>query len=88
MKQLPFDLSPLSGADIGTVRQEDLPDIADLALDPALPQEERLAFLINALGNPYCFRFGDLCVKMEFPENGPPLWDLLLDYFCSERNCL
>ena len=53
-----------------------------------LSREDRVARLLHRGENPYCFRFGDVGVKIEFTENGPPLQDALANFLIRQKNGL
>lgn len=74
--------------DITTVSKEDLTDVSGFVFDTAVPREERAALVINKLKNPYCFRVGDMGVKLEFLENAPSLEDCLTDFLRRKKNGL
>ena len=73
-------LSKLADIDIEAVNKEDLTDVSGFALDNAVPQEQRAARILATLGNPYCFRVGDMGVKLEFSEGAPALQDVFNDF--------
>lgn len=81
-------LSALAGAEIQKMNKEELVDVSGLALDPDIPQELRADYILNATGNPYCFRVGDLGVKLEFLDGAPPLQDALSDFFQRKKSGL
>jgi hypothetical protein len=70
-------ISELTEVDIGTVDKEELIDAGGFTFDSTVPHEQRLASVIAALQNPYCFRVGDMGVKLEFSEDAPALQDVL-----------
>lgn len=74
-------LSELAGVDITTVNKEDLVDVSGLAFDNTVPREQRAAQVLRKVKNPYCFRVGDMGVKLEFLDNAPPLQDCFLTSF-------
>ena len=77
-------LSELAGVDITTVNEEDLVDVSGLAFDNTVPREQRAAQVLRKVKNPYCFRVGDMGVKLEFLDNAPPLQDCFSDFL--QRN--
>ena len=50
---------------------------------PALPPEQE-----KPLDNPYCFRYGDMAIKLEFAEDGPSLQELLTGFFLRQKSGL
>ena len=49
---------------------DELVDIREVAVDKALPKEERIRAVLNQLKNPYRFRCGDFVVNAAFANNG------------------
>lgn len=81
-----IDLKALADADIQAIDKEELADVSGLVLDPELPQELRAGCILEAAGNPYCFRVGGLGVKLEFMDSGPPLQEAISS-FLQRKNC-
>lgn len=65
------NLSNLSKAKMLEVPKEELVDVSSLTFDNTIPRERRAAALIGKIKNPYCFRVGEVGVKLEFPEEAP-----------------
>ena len=86
--QKQMNLAELASVDIQKVRKEELVDASGLRFDLQVPQELRAAYLLNAIGNPYCFRVGELSVKLEFADNAPPLQDTILAFLQRKKNGL
>ena len=82
--QKQIHLAELAGVDITTVNKEDLVDVSGLAFDNTVPREQRAAQVLCKVKNPYCFRVGDMGVKLEFLDNAPPLQDCFTDFL--QRN--
>lgn len=81
-------ISELANIDIATVNKEDLVDVSGLAFDTAVPQEQRADKVIAAVKNPYCFRVGEMGVKLEFSENAPPLQDVFAGFLKRKKSGL
>lgn len=86
--QQQIDLAELASADIQKVSKEELVDVSGLRFDPQVPRELRAAYLLNTIGNPYCFRVGELRVKLEFADNAPPLQDTILAFLRRKKSGL
>ena len=86
--QKQIDLTELASVDIQKVRKEELVDASGFCFDPQVPRELRAAYLLNAIGNPYCFRVGELSVKLEFAEHGPSLQDVLFSFLQRKKSGL
>ena len=64
------ELDALKGVDIRTVEKEALTDIREVEVDRSLPLEERKMAYLEAVGNPYAVRVGDMKVRVRFAEDG------------------
>ena len=87
MKTL-IPISELARVHIEAVNKEDLIDVSGFAFDHTIPQEQRAARIAAAIKNPYCFRVGDMGVKLEFSENAPPLQDVFSDFLKRKKSGL
>lgn len=56
---------------------DELVDIREVAVDKALPKEERIATFLHQIKNPYRFRCGDFVVNAAFANNGVTLEECL-----------
>ena len=83
-----LNIAALSCVDIQKMNKGELTDISSMKLDPSVPQELRAAYMLKEMGNPYCFRVGDLGVKLEFPDSAPSLQDALSDFFQRKKSGL
>ena len=52
-----------------------LVDIRDVKIDRSLPTEERVKSYVEQIGNPYCFRVGDVKVHVSYAEKDKTLDD-------------
>lgn len=64
-------LSEMQNVDIRTVNKDDLVDLNSVQIDGTLPIPERINSFIQQIKNPYCFRIGDVAVKVVYKEDGP-----------------
>lgn len=78
------DLERMKNVDIRTVDRDSLVDIADVAVDTALPRRQRVEDYIRQIRNPYCFRCGGIVVKSTFADTGDTLEDRLEQ--CARRS--
>lgn len=88
MNNQQINLSELASVDIQKVSKEDLVDVSSLHFDSAIPPHLRAAYILKATGNPYCFRVGELGVKLEFTDDAPPLQDAFSDLLQRKRSGL
>lgn len=61
----------MKNVDIRTVKKEDLVDLNSVHIDESKPIENRIEDFVQQIKNPYCFRVGDIAVKVVYQENGP-----------------
>ena len=85
-QQIP--ISDLSSANIEAVNKADLVDASDFTLDNKIPLAQRAINMITTIKNPYCFRVGDIGVKLEFVDNAPPLQDVFTDFLKRQKSGL
>ena len=65
-----MELDALKDVDVRTVEKEGLVDIREVEIDRSLPLEERKRAYLEAVGNPYAVRVGDMKVRLRFVEDG------------------
>lgn len=68
MKQVPID------KDIS-----ELVDIRDIHIDTSLPVEERVKSYLQQVKDPYCFRVGDVKVRVSYADTDRTLTDNFCD---------
>ena len=64
-------LNEMQQVDIRTVDKSALIDLNSVKIDESLPIPERVASFVSQIGNPYCFRVGDVAVKVVYKTGGP-----------------
>ena len=65
-----MELDALKDVDVRTVEKEGLVDIREVEIDRSLSLEERKRAYLEAVGNPYAVRVGDMKVRVRFAEDG------------------
>ncbi len=75
----PEELRKMKDIDIRTVDKNQLVDLNSVVIDESRPVQERMVSFIQQIGNPYCFRVGDVAVKVVYKENGPTFQQNLED---------
>lgn len=73
------ELRKMKDIDIRTVDKNQLIDLNSVVIDESKPVEERILSFIQQIRNPYCFRVGDVAVKVVYKENGPTFQQNLED---------
>ena len=69
--------------DISTVDRASLVDLKSISINTELPQQERLVEFIRQIGNPYCYKYGNIVIKESFSNNGRSIEDCLEQYIGS-----
>ena len=78
MKVTAAQLESMRRIDIAAVDKDTLVDVSGMTFDNTLPKEQRAANMLAIMKNPYCFRYGDMVIKLEFADDGPSrAFDLL-----------
>ena len=79
------NLEQWSQTDITSISKENLVDIRNIKLDSFAPIEERLSSFLNQIGNPYCFLYGSIPVRISFSEDEQTLQECMTRYFVSRK---
>ena len=69
--------------DTNNINIEELADIRDVVIDTSLPKQERIKSYIEQIKNPYCYRCGDMIVKVSFANTGVTLEERMKQYLLS-----
>ena len=64
------ELQRMRDVDLKYVDKSTLGDLQKVRIKKELPIPERVADFISQIGNPYCFKVGDMVVKLKFKEDG------------------
>lgn len=77
----------MRGVDVGIrdIEKESLKDIRDIKIDDTMPKEQRIKDFVSQIGNPYCYRDGDIVVKISFSDTEVTLEDRLASYYENLR---
>lgn len=86
MNNQQFNMQALASIDIQTVHKEDLVDVSGVTFDTSIPQDQRAVKVLQVTGNPYCFRVGDLGVKLEFLDNAPSLQETFFTFLQRKKS--
>ena len=63
-------LEGLKKVDLRNVDRNTLVDLQEIIIDPSLPIEQRVKDFVAKVKNPYCFKVGDVVVKVAFNKEG------------------
>ena len=66
-----------------TADMSGLVDIRDVKVDRSLPVEDRIRSYVEQVKDPYCFRVGDVKVRVSFASNGRTLNESFTDMLAS-----
>lgn len=84
----PDMLEAFMEVDIAAAGREELVDINTLEFDNSLSREQRRQYILEQLSNPYCFRCGEMGVKLEFEDGSAPLQEVLTGFLIRKKNGL
>lgn len=70
-KLLSKDMRSLEAVDVRAVDKSMLVDLNTVHIDETQPVSVRVASFVEQIGNPYCFRVGDVAVKVKYRTDGP-----------------
>ncbi len=74
--------------DVTKENVEDLTDISTLKFDNSLPKEKRLAYIMKNLDNPFCFRYGNMGIQLEFDDGAPSIEEILTGFLIRKKSGL
>jgi len=77
------ELKRMKEMDIRAIARHDLVDLHSVTIDEQKPVSERIVDFVRQVKNPYCFRIGDIAVKVVYQENGPTLQQNFEDMLMS-----
>ena len=61
----------------------ELVDIGDVVIDRTLPVEERIKSYVEQIKNPYCFRVGDVKVRVSYANKDQSLNESFVSMLAS-----
>lgn len=76
-------LDAMKNVDIRTVDKSTLVDLNSVRIDDTRPIPERIYSFLEQIGNPYCFRIGDVAVKVNYRSEGPTFQQNFVDLLRS-----
>ena len=72
MKQFTSDeITSMKKVAIRNVDKDALVDLRSVQIYASKPVQERLQSFLQQIQNPYCFRIGDIAVKVNYKSDGP-----------------
>ena len=61
----------------------ELVDIRDVVIDKSLPLEERVRSYVEQIKDPYCFKVGDVVVRVSYSDKDKSLTDSFTSMIAS-----
>lgn len=65
------EITSMKSVDIRSVDKDTLVDLNSVQIDSSRPVQERIQSFLQQIQNPYCFRIGDVAVKVNYKTDGP-----------------
>lgn len=65
------DIDAMKAVDIRNVDKSQLVDLNTVKIDDTKPVAERVESFLQQINNPYCFKIGDVAVKVIYKSEGP-----------------
>lgn len=65
------NLETMKAIDIKTVDKASLVDLNSVVIDESKSVSERVESFLQQIRNPYCFRIGNVAVKVNYKSDGP-----------------
>jgi len=81
----PPDFDTMQSVDIRTVDPSSLTDIRDININPRLPFTDKAISYLNQIKNPYCFKCGDVIVKVSHAQTTTTIDDCMEGFYRSLR---
>jgi hypothetical protein len=71
MTRLPTskELKTMENVDISTVSKQELVDIKDVHIEKHQSKEDKIKSFIDQVKNPYCYKCGNVVVKVSYDKN-------------------
>ncbi len=85
MTRLPtsMELQSMANIDISKVNKQDLIDIKNIHIEKQQSKEEKIKSFINQVKNPYCYRCGDIVVKVSYGKDESTMQEKMKNYLSS-----
>ena len=83
MNSVVYDFAAMKEVDIRTVDPATLIDIRDVEIDPNLPFVEKAIAYLDQIKNAYCFKCGDVIVKISHAQTTTTIDDCMEGFYKS-----
>lgn len=84
----PEMIDSFMAVNMDTVDTGKLADISTLRFDNSLTKEKRVEYVLDKLKNPFCFRCGDMGIKLQFDDTAPPVAEVLTNFLIRKKSGL
>ena len=64
---------------VNDINKNDLVDISSVAINKHTSKDTAFLSCLDQVKNPYCFKCGEIVVKLQFSENGRTLQECMAD---------
>ncbi len=64
-------INAMKSVDIRNVDRSSLVDLNSVQIDDSQSVQDRIISFLDQIRNPYCFRIGDVVVKVNYKADGP-----------------
>lgn len=78
-------LAAMRDIEINKINKSRLIDAGNIRLEDAPSKEERIRNYLEQIENPYCFRCGDVGIKVAYTPDAPSLQEILIRFFTDEE---
>lgn len=72
--------------DVTKVKPEELADIRDVIVDKRQKQEQWVQSFVKQIKNPYCYKYGDYIVKINFADTSVTITEQLRELIFKAAN--
>jgi len=83
-----YDLEAMRRVDVRTVDRETLSELSDIDIKPDLPFVQKALEYLNQVKNAYCFKHGDVTLKITHSNTTTSVNDCMEGYFQTLYNGL
>lgn len=77
-------LCMLQNASVDSCDPSTLTDIRTISVNGSQPVSQRMTDFLEAIGNPYLFRVGEVVVKVKFNPSGKRFSEAVSDALCAK----
>jgi len=79
------ELEQMRQTDIQSVDIDTLVDIRDVVIDMNLDKKEKIEMYLQQVKNPYCMKYKDMKIQMQFSDEGQSLDEKMEQYLATKN---